>query len=148
MNDIRPYQGEDAERVIAVWHGAGIAEYTYLPTWQAFTLEHASKVFREHIAPRCDIWVGTTDGFIVGYLAMVGSYIDRLYVDPASQGMGWGSRFLDFARSVQPAGLELHTHQDNKRACAIYEHHGFEAVKFGISPPPESAPDVEYHWRP
>jgi hypothetical protein len=21
-------------------------------------------------------------------------------------------------------------------------------VKFGLSPPPESVPDVEYHWRP
>lgn len=24
----------------------------------------------------------------------------------------------------------------------------FVAVRFGTSPPPESAPDVEYHWRP
>ena len=30
----------------------------------------------------------------------------------------------------------------------LYETHGFGAVKFGVSPPPESAPDVEYHWRP
>jgi hypothetical protein len=30
----------------------------------------------------------------------------------------------------------------------LYEKHGFKAVKFGLSPPPESAPDVEYRWRP
>jgi hypothetical protein len=30
----------------------------------------------------------------------------------------------------------------------LYERHGFKAVKFGTSPPPESAPNVEYHWRP
>jgi len=29
-----------------------------------------------------------------------------------------------------------------------YEKHGFIASRFGTSPPPESAPDVEYHWRP
>jgi hypothetical protein len=24
----------------------------------------------------------------------------------------------------------------------------FRAVRFGVSPPPESEPDVEYHWTP
>jgi hypothetical protein len=44
--------------------------------------------------------------------------------------------------------LELHTHQENYAARRLYEQHGFRAVKFGLSPPPENAPDVEYHWRP
>ena len=26
--------------------------------------------------------------------------------------------------------------------------HDFKAAHFGTSPPPESAPDVEYHWKP
>jgi hypothetical protein len=43
--------------------------------------------------------------------------------------------------------LELHTHQENHAARQLYEKHGFRAVKFGLSPPPEGAPDVEYHWR-
>ncbi len=30
---------------------------------------------------------------------------------------------------------------------AFYEKNGFIAEKYGISPPPESEPDVEYHWR-
>jgi hypothetical protein len=30
----------------------------------------------------------------------------------------------------------------------LYEGQGFVAVKYGLSPAPESAPDVEYHWRP
>ena len=50
--------------------------------------------------------------------------------------------------ALYPDGLELHTHQENVIACAFYEKHGFRAVKFGISPSPESVPDVEYHWRP
>jgi ribosomal protein S18 acetylase RimI-like enzyme len=49
---------------------------------------------------------------------------------------------------LSPNGLELHTHQENESACAFYEKHGFAAVKYGISPAPESVPDVEYHWRP
>ena len=51
--------------MIAVWHGAGRAAYTYIPTWQALTLPHAARVFREVIRPKNDLWVGTLDGQVV-----------------------------------------------------------------------------------
>ena len=76
------------------------------------------------------------------------SYIDRLYVDPSAWRTGWGTHLVNVAKQVSSSGLELHTHQANAAARAFYERQGFQAVKFGISPPPESAPDVEYHWRP
>ena len=145
---IRPYGEEDESAVVAVWHRSGRAAYTYLPTWQAFTLEHAREVFRDVIRANCGIWVGTLDEQIVAYLAMDGSSIDRLYVDPAEWRQGWGTRFVQFAKTLYPDGLELFTHQENHAARALYEKHGFRAVRFGVSPPPESAPDVEYHWRP
>ena len=145
---IRLYQPADEPAVVGVWHRSSQAVYTFLPNWQAFTLEVAQRVFHDVIAPRCEIWVGCDDQQIVAFLAMKNSYIDRLYVDPPAQRQGWGSRLLAHAKLLHPTGLELHTHQENHGARALYEHHGFVAVRFGISPPPESAPDVEYHWRP
>jgi ribosomal protein S18 acetylase RimI-like enzyme len=112
------------------------------------TRDVAQRIFQEVIAARCRIWVGQADEQIVAFLAMQGSYIDRIYVDPAQWRRGWGSRLIEFAKSISPQGLELHTHQENHTARRLYEKHGFRAVKFGVSPPPESAPDVEYHWRP
>ena len=35
-----------------------------------------------------------------------------------------------------------------ERSRAFYEKRGFSAVRFGVSPPPESEADVEYHWKP
>lgn len=145
---IRKMGPDDAEAVVGVWHRAGIDTYTYLPTFQALTLEQARNVFRDHIRPKCDIWVGTEAGAVVSYLAMGDSYIDRLYVDPPCQRRGWGKALIAHAKALQPTGLELHTHQENHGARALYEQLGFVAVRFGTSPPPESAPDVEYHWRP
>jgi GNAT superfamily N-acetyltransferase len=145
---IRPFQDADEEAVVGVWHRAGLAAYPFLPTWQAFTLGHARAVFHDAIRPRCAIWVGTLDGQIVAYMAMSGSYLDRLYVDPREWRAGWGTRFVGLAKQLCPHGVELHTHQENHAARALYEKHGFLAVAFGVSPPPESAPDVEYHWRP
>ena len=145
---IRPFTDDDAPAVIGVWHRSGQAAYPYLPTWQALTLERAGEIFRAVIQPRCTIWVGTRHGDVVAFLALAASYIDRMYVDPAEWRMGWGTAFILLAKRLHPTGLELHTHQENLAARRLYEKHGFTAVKFGVSPPPESAPDVEYRWRP
>ncbi len=145
---IRPFEDEDELAVIGVWHRSGLAAYQFLPTWQALTLERAGEIFRKVIRPRCNISVGTRNEHVVAFLAMNGSYIDRMFVDPAEWRKGWGTRLVLLAKTLRPDGLELHTHQENRAARHLYEKHGFRAVKFGVSPPPESAPDVEYHWRP
>jgi ribosomal protein S18 acetylase RimI-like enzyme len=145
---IRAFRRDDEADTVAVWHRSGRAVYTFLPTWQAFTLEEARRVFGSVIRTDCAIWVATQDKCIVGFLAMKGSYIDRLYVDPLEWRRGWGTQLVEFAKQVSPSGLELHTHRANLAARALYERLGFRAVRFGVSPAPESAPDVEYHWRP
>lgn len=145
---IRPFRDGDRADVVGAWHRAGIAGYTYLPTWQSFTLDQANWVFENVIQPRCAIWVGTLEERVVAYLAMQDTYVDRLYVDPGEWRKGWGTELVDFAKKQSPAGLVLHTHVENHAARKLYERHGFIAVKFGTSPPPESAPDIEYHWRP
>jgi GNAT superfamily N-acetyltransferase len=145
---IREFQPADEAEVVEAWYRSGIATYTFLPTWRNFTLEQARWVFNHVIQPNCAIWVATLDEHVVAYLAMKGTCIDRLYVDPLEWRKGWGTRLVNFAKQVSPRGLELYTHQENSAARAFYERHGFRPVKFGLSPPPESAPDVEYHWRP
>lgn len=149
---IRRYEPIDETALAALWHRAGIAEYTYLPTWQAFSVQEAHRVFRDLIAARCEIWVHITTGAagaaVSGYLALDGDCLDRLYVDPGYQGAGIGSALLAHAKQLRPTGLTLHTHQANHRARGFYEKRGFVVVGYGISPAPESAPDVEYRWAP
>ena len=145
---VRAFEAGDESAVVGVWHRSGRAAYTFLPTWQAFTIESAQAVFRNVIRPKCDMWVGTLHQTVVAYLAMNGSQIDRLYVDPVEWRKGWGDRLVALAKELSPSGLELHTHQENHAARALYEKRGFVAIRYGLSPPPESAPDVEYHWRP
>src|SRR5215475_5314682 len=77
---IRKFHPADEADVVAVWHRAGVAAYTFLPTWQAFTHEQARWVFDRIIRPNCAIWVATLDERVVAYLAMKGTYIDRLYL--------------------------------------------------------------------
>lgn len=129
-----------------VWLRSGQAEYHYLSAFQALDETKAIEVFQRHIQDNCEIWVYEVDQEIVGFMAMDSNYIDRLYVDPKSQGKGVGSEFINYAKKLHPTGLSLKTHQQNKRACGFYEKRGFVAVGYGLSPPPESMPDVEYRW--
>jgi ribosomal protein S18 acetylase RimI-like enzyme len=93
-----------------------------------------------------DVWVAEVDGGPVAFMAMAGDFIDQLYVDPDHQRYGLGKALLAHARLLSPEHLWLYTLQINTNGRAFYEKNGFRPVKFGISPEPESEPDVEYHW--
>jgi ribosomal protein S18 acetylase RimI-like enzyme len=88
------------------------------------------------------------DGRPAAFMAIAGDFIDQLYVAPEHQRRGIGQALLAHARTLSPAGLRLFTFQINANGRAFYEKNGFVIARLGVSPPPESEPDVEYHWRP
>ena len=138
----------ESTKVVELWHATKKSAYPYLPLEQARTLADDVTFFTQKLLPRCDIWVADLQGQVVGFLAIQGSYIDRLYVSSGVQRVGIGTALVKHAMKLSPNGIELHTHQKNLVARGFYEKHGFVAISFGVSPPPESEPDVEYHWRP
>ncbi len=146
--EIRPGDDADLEAVIRVWHETKRATYEFIAQERDRALDEDGAFFRTHILPRCALWVAVEDDAVLGFLALEGAYVDRLYVHPAAQGRGIGSALLDRAMALRPDGIALHTHQRNRAARAFYEKRGFRAVRLGISAPPENEPDVEYHWRP
>lgn len=143
---IRAMEPTELQTVAAIWHASGLDEYDYLPAFQALDTEQALAVFKDVILPVCDIWVEAHDDKLRGFMALNGAYIDRLYVHPACQRQGVGDELIRFAKTLHPEGLTLHTHQQNTRARRFYEKRGFKALEFGLSPPPESVPDVKYGW--
>lgn len=146
--EIRPAAAADLDAVVRVWHDAKRATYGFLAQEQGRSLAEDHAFFAARVAPRCALWLAAEGAAVRGFLALAGSYVDRLYVAPERWRRGIGAALLRRAMALSPAGLELHTHQRNQGARAFYARHGLRAVRFGVSPPPESEPDVEYHWRP
>ena len=74
-------------------------------------------------------------------------------MDPAAYGLslfskrGVGTALLQKAREHSPGQLRLFTFRRNNAARVFYERNGFSVVAFGVSPAPESEPDVEYRWQ-
>jgi ribosomal protein S18 acetylase RimI-like enzyme len=143
---IRQFEEAELRDVVGVWLSSGRDEYSYLPNFQKLDMQKATEVFQHHIQSQCDLWVYVSEEQICGFLAINGSLIDRLYVDPRHQRNGIGTELIRLAQRLSPSGLSLHTHQENTRARKFYEKLGFTAVRFGISPEPECVPDVEYCW--
>jgi GNAT superfamily N-acetyltransferase len=145
---IRAYRPGDFDGLTIVWR---ISREKSLPQFfkneQSHFFYEDQAYFRDHILKENQVWVLEMDQRPVAFMAMRADFIDQLYVHPDHQNRGIGKAFLEFARRLSPDHLWLYTLQANVKACAFYEKHGFVAEKFGVTPPPENEPDVEYHWR-
>lgn len=145
---IVPGEAADLDALADLWFRSARRAHPYLPQLQALDAAAARNVFRAHITPGLELWMIRDDDRPVAFLGMNGDLVDRLYVAPSHQGRGLGSRLLAFARTRSPDGLRLFTHRQNRAARRFYEARGFVVVRLGVSPPPESVPDVEYAWTP
>lgn len=145
---IRRYEDSDYESTVALWRAVARATYHFLPTEMSHTEAEDRAYFRDVIAAKNEIWLTEENGDLVGFLACADGYVNRLYVAVDRQRRGIGAALLDRARERFPTGLRLHTHQKNVGACRFYEKEGFAVLRYGLSPPPENEPDVEYGWIP
>jgi len=97
--------------------------------------------WREHIAGG-RVHVFDQDGTVVGYAAVEDDELKSLYVDPAAQRAGVGSRLLaDAQERIRAAGHPrawLYVYAQNAHGCAFYERHGWVAVGGLLG---------EGHWR-
>ena len=143
---IRPYQEKDFDAVTALWFNAMLVAIPDLMKRMGHTLEGSLDYFRNGILAENQLWVYELDGKPVAFLALKDDFIDRLYVAPEFHRRGIGQALLDHARTLYPYHLWLFTDQVNAMARSFYEKNGFIATRFGVTPPPQSEPDVEYHW--
>jgi ribosomal protein S18 acetylase RimI-like enzyme len=144
---IREYQAKDFDAVTILWR---ISREKSVPEFQMekghFFYEDRN-YFQNFVLRNNQVWVVELENHPVGFMAMNKDFIDQLYIDPDYQRRGIGKALINFAREMSPDHMWLYTLQINVNARAFYEKNGFVAEKFGVSPPPESEPDVEYHWR-
>ena len=145
---VRRYRPEDFDPVNDLWRRSRLAAFPDVQTRTGYTAEDDRDHFREVVQVKNDVWVAEVDGRPAAFMAIAGDFIDQLYVAPEHQRRGIGAALLAHARALSPSGLRLFTFQVNANGRAFYEKHGFVIIRLGVSPPPESEPDIEYHWRP
>jgi len=144
---IRAYREADFDAVTILWR---ISREKSLPDFQNekghFFYEDRD-YFQNHVLKENQVWVVAVNEYPVAFMAMNKDFVDQLYIHPSHWRQGIGKALLNLAREISPEHVWLYTLQINVNARSFYEKNGFVAEKFGVSPAPESEPDVEYHWR-
>ena len=143
---IRLYTPADFDVVTLLWRRAREIAFPEFQRTKGHTFEEDCAYFQNIILQETDVWIAETDSSIAGFLAIREEFIDQLFVSPDHQRQGIGAALLAHARTLSPERLWLHTFQSNINGRAFYEKNGFVATKFGISPAPESEPDVLFEW--
>ncbi|HVO01881.1 MAG TPA: GNAT family N-acetyltransferase [Candidatus Cybelea sp.] len=141
---LRPATPADAEAV------AHLHRLTFDATYPDFPKLHGPEEDLRHfdaVIKSRPVLVAEQDGRIVGYCAFGNGWVDDLYVHPAFQSRGIGSRLLAEAQKANPE-LQLWTFQANANARAFYEKHGFVPVEeTDGSGSEEKQPDIRFRWR-
>jgi GNAT superfamily N-acetyltransferase len=98
------------------------------------------------LLPGHEVRVAVAGDGVIAVIALSVGWVDQLYVAPAMQGHGVGSRLLREAKDAAPGSLRLWTFRRNRRARAFYEGHGFVEVGRTDGDNEEHEPDVLYRW--
>ncbi len=96
---------------------------------------------------RGPVFVDEDDGRVLGFSGVKDGELTHLYVDPAAQNRGVGSRLMEHAKAESGDSLYLWVFQKNEGARRFYERHGFRLVELTDgSGNMEREPDARYEW--
>jgi GNAT superfamily N-acetyltransferase len=119
---IRGYDPKlDLDRCMEIWRAASEAGHPFLG---AAALDSDARTVREHYMPAADILVAETEGKASGFIALLGSFIGGLFVDPSQHGQGIGRALTLEARRRHPT-LEVEVYEANAGARRFYAGLGF-----------------------
>ncbi len=142
---LRRAVSEDARGMAVAHRQAMRVSLPFLP--ELHTAEEDQWFMRERLMATNEVWVAEVGNVVAGYIGFHEGWIDHLYVHPDHQRRGLGPVLL--AKALEEgAARRLWTFQQNTRARAFYEKHGFVAELFTDGEEnEEKTPDVRY-FRP
>lgn len=125
---MRKYKTDDTEALIKIWNNAEPLAHPFLSD------EVRDKVRRDTAdiyLPNAETWVLEIEGAPVGFIAMIGTEIGGLFLDPSQQGKGMGRRMVDHIVAIK-GPLSVEVFKDNKIGLPFYERYGFVTIGEGV----------------
>jgi GNAT superfamily N-acetyltransferase len=128
--------------IVAMWRASFEAA---VGVREPHTVEQQRAYLLGTVVPRNSVLVALVGGRVVGFIAASNERIDQLYVHLDHQGIGIGSRLLQWAKDNSLGRLSLLTFERNDRAQKFYEARGFRIVGRGFEED-RQLPDIRYEW--
>ncbi len=100
---MRRAAAKDAQRAADVWLES--RRFAYPAVLACIHSDSSVRLsFREEFLPSSDVWVAEQGTPVVEVVFLADGWIDQLYVTPAQQGPGPGSRLVRLAKRRSPRG--------------------------------------------
>ncbi len=125
---MREYKSEDTDALIAIWDNAEPLAHPFLSD------EVRDQVRRDTVniyLPNAETWVLENEGAPIGFIAMIGTEIGGLFLDPSQQGKGLGRQMVDYIVAIK-GPLTVEVFKDNKIGLPFYKRYGFVVTGAGV----------------
>lgn len=128
---IRRYEADDLELVMFAWRRANALAHPFLSdAYVAKTEEEVRNIY----IPAAETYVVEEARAVVGFIALLGSEIGGLFLDPSKHGRGYGKALVDHAVALK-GPLTVEVFLDNEAGCRFYEQYGFALASEEVHPP-------------
>lgn len=122
---IRQYRESDLESVLSSWEVATRLAHEFMT--DEFIAQERKNVAEIYI-PNTDTWVAEIDGKVKGFIALMGSEVGAIFLQPDCHGKGVGKALMDKAQELH-GDLEVEVFRENVIGRNFYSRYGFEQVE-------------------
>lgn len=122
---IRKLENRDIEVIMDIWKDSTIKAHDFIE--ESYWINNYS-VVKDVYIPMSEVFVYEEDNNIYGFIGIIESeFIGALFVDVNKQGLGIGSKLIEFALDKYRQ-LDLAVYKDNKKSVEFYNKKGFEVI--------------------
>jgi len=122
---IRAYKESDLNAVLDSWETATRLAHEFMAdNFIALQRKNVAEVY----LPNTDTWVAEVDGDVMGFIALMGSEVGAIFLQPSHHGKGIGKALMDKAQSLH-GNLEVEVFKENTIGRNFYSKYGFELLE-------------------
>lgn len=120
---IRTFRESDLSAVMKIWLDTNIKAHNFIS--KEYWTSNYEMV--KEILPKAEIYVYEDDptNLIDGFIGLMDSYIEGLFVKETAQSKGIGKQLLDHVKSIK-SNMSLSVYQENIRAVHFYQREQFQ----------------------
>lgn len=127
---IRKFKNADIDKLMDIWLESTVRAHNFISReyW-----ESNYKVVKDAYMPIADTFVYEEDGEIRGFISIINNeFIGALFVDVKFQGMGIGSKLIDYSIEKYKK-LTLAVYKENQKSVEFYTRKGFKIIEEGLN---------------
>ncbi|MGG4142455.1 GNAT family N-acetyltransferase [Paenibacillus algorifonticola] len=123
LDEITSYQESDHDILVDIWYRAVCLTHTFL---KESDIHFYRDIVQNGALREVEIQVSRNENKEpTGFIGLVGTKIEMLFVDPEYHGKGIGSRLIKHAQKLIGNTLQVDVNEQNDGACAFYKRFGF-----------------------